>query len=196
MRERRGSGRRPRRRGRALRRVFARQQGSQKAGSKPAQADDSKPSARAIGSISVIFPQILSKLSKFSEIYCKIHDVPEILRNFPQFRQNSVEFEAKNAWFAEKSTIFCKILEKSTKKCKITQKFWNEAVQRCDTLVDFEKCWKMRLLSLSEVSIQPRTNRLSSRWLEPAREPLRLFESPGSRTDGRSRADGRTSVLY
>ena len=52
---------------------------------------------RAIGSISVIFPQILSKLSKFSEIHCKIHDVPAILRNFPQFRQNSVKFEAKNA---------------------------------------------------------------------------------------------------
>ena len=32
------------------------------------------------------------------------------------------------------------------------------AVQRYDNLVDLEKCWKMRLLSLSEVSIQKRTS--------------------------------------
>ena len=95
------------------------EQGSQKAGSKPARADDSKPSAR--------FPQNFRKfcqiLSKFSEILCKIHDVPAILRNFLQFRQNSVKFETKNARFTEKSTIFCKFLKKSTKNCKITQKF-------------------------------------------------------------------------
>ena len=31
-------------------------------------------------------------------------------------------------------------------------------VQRCDNLVDLEKCWKISLLSLSETSMQPRTS--------------------------------------
>ena len=48
-------------------------------------------------------------------------------------------------------------------------------MQRCDTLVDFEKCWKMRLLSLSEVSIQPRTSPPKYSWVKRC---IRVAASP------------------
>ena len=63
-----------------------------------------------------------------SAFFCKIHKLPVILCHFPQFRQNSVKFAAKNARFAEKSAKFSKNPKNSTKKCKITQKL---ALERC-----------------------------------------------------------------
>ena len=63
-----------------------------------------------------------------SAFFCKIHKLPVILCHFPQFRQNSVKFAAKNARFAEKSAKFSENPENSTKKCKITQKL---ALERC-----------------------------------------------------------------
>ena len=63
-----------------------------------------------------------------SAFFCKIHKLPVILCHFPQFRQNSVKFAAKNARFAERSAKFRKNPEISKKTCKITQKF---ALERC-----------------------------------------------------------------
>ena len=65
---------------------------------------------------------------KISAFFCKIHKLPVILCHFPQFRQNSVKFAAKNARFADKSANFCKNPKISTKNCKITQKL---ALERC-----------------------------------------------------------------
>ena len=70
----------------------------------------------------------LFKSIKISAFFYKIHKLPAILCHFPQFRQNSVKFAAKNARFAEKSAKFCKNLENSTINCKITQKL---ALERC-----------------------------------------------------------------
>ena len=64
-----------------------------------------------------------------SAFFCKIHKLPVILCHFPQFRQNSVKFAAKNARFAERSAKFRKKPELSKKTCKITQKF---ALERCE----------------------------------------------------------------
>ena len=64
-----------------------------------------------------------------SAFFCKIHKLPVILCHFPQFRQNSVKFAAKNARFAERSAKFRKNPEISKKTCKITQKF---ALERCE----------------------------------------------------------------
>ena len=58
------------------------------------------------------------------------------ITDFKRFQQNF----AKNL---ENSLNFCKILKKKSANFEI----W--AVRRNDNLVDLEKCWKMRLLSLS-----------------------------------------------
>ena len=69
------------------------------------------------------------------------------------------------------------LLQKFTKK---SIKFWRdfakfpgfEAVQRNANLVDFEKCWKMRKLSSSEVSIQKRTSLPKFLWNRGPKQEL------------------------
>ena len=56
---------------------------------------------------------------------------------------------------------WCNTLKKSVKMCENLKKSANfdfVAVRRCENLVDLEKSEKMRQLSLSEASIQPRTS--------------------------------------
>ena len=62
-----------------------------------------------------------------SENYCKIHRLPIIIWHLPQFRQNSVKFEAKNDQFAEKLELKLQILRKNQQKLpKILTLFcWN-----------------------------------------------------------------------
>ena len=85
-----------------------------------------------------------------------------------QTSSNSLSFPAIPAKFreicGEKCSICWKIRKISQKSGNFKENLQNHAkictgaVQRCNNLVDLEKCWKMRLLSLSEVSIQKRTS--------------------------------------
>ena len=71
----------------------------------------------------------------------------------------------------ENSAKFCKLTRKITeinyaKDCK----FEFGAVQRNANLVDLEKCCKMRLFALSQLTIQPRTSPLKF-GSQPASDP-------------------------
>ena len=90
-----------------------------------------------------------------------------LLRSARSF-SNSLQFPAIPVKFPEICGEKCSICWKIRKifqnsgnfneKVQNNAKISTGAVQRCDNLVDLEKCWKMRLLSLSEVSIQKRTS--------------------------------------
>ena len=81
-----------------------------------------------------------------------------------------MEVAARMMELNESSRNFVKIgtiFEKIQSRKKITKingatdcKFEFEAVQRNPNLVDLEKCCKIRLFSLSQLSIQPRTSPL------------------------------------
>ena len=96
--------------------------------------------------------------------------IPVNLDKFLQFLKNprnsdqfSSSLSINIVKFAEKTRFFEKNHKKWQKFRRVFVDFlryW--AVQRCDDLVDLEKCWKMRLFSLSEASIQRRTSRFRS----------------------------------
>ena len=120
------------------------------------------PQARKMGKIyeinSTPLPLIIQIL-QFLWISKDLWKFGEILRNFHENR-----YEKRRIW-----TKKMQILQKFTKK---SIKFWRdfakfpgfEAVQRNANLVDLEKCWKMRQLSSSEVSIQKRTSLPKFLW--------------------------------
>ena len=105
-------------------------------------------------------------LQKFSGFFCKFLQFPSkkkensvIIWHFPQFRQNSVKFAAKNDKFAEKSAKFCKNTENLKKIAQNNAKISKILKIQLVNLVDLEKCEKMSLLSHSEASIQPKYDR-------------------------------------
>ena len=98
------------------------------------------------------------KFLDFSANFCNLREKKEnsvIVCHFPQFRQNSVKFAAKNDKFAEKSAKFCKNTENLKKIAQNNAKISKILKIQLVNLVDLEKCEKMSLLSHSEASIQP-----------------------------------------
>ena len=101
-------------------------------------------------------------LQIFSGFFCKFLQFPSkknensvIICHFPQFRQNSVKFAAKNDKFAEKSAKFCKNTENLKKIAQNNAKISKILKIQLVNFVDLEKCEKMSLLSHSGASIQP-----------------------------------------
>ena len=99
------------------------------------------------------------KFQDFSANFCNFraekNENSVIICHFPQFRQNSVKFAAKNDKFAEKSAKFCKNTENLKKIVQNNAKISKILKIQLVNLVDLEKCEKMSLLSHSEASIQP-----------------------------------------
>ena len=122
------------------------------------------PQARKMGKIyeinSTPLPLIIQIL-QFLWISKDLWKFSEILRNFHENRfekRRIIQFDKKDANFA-------KFTKKSRKIWRDFAKFPGfKAVQRNGNLVDLEKWWKMRLLSLSEASIQPRTSLPKFLW--------------------------------
>ena len=80
----------------------------------------------------------------------------EMLRNS---EKKSLKSSKKTVTFGEKDAIFAKNLEKIPKILgKILLNFQIRAVQRCDNLVELEKCFPTSIWLQNFVSIQQRTS--------------------------------------
>ena len=112
------------------------------------------------------FSKFSKKISRFQQNICNFC---QYLQHVAKSRQNFINISPKNSNFHWK---IAKLDEKWIEICSFSQKKetifnWNfeiGAVRKSVNLVDLEKCWRLRLLSLSEASIQRRTSLSKFDW--------------------------------
>ena len=117
------------------------------------------------------FPAIPETLSEIAAKFAKIRKISAnqhvlcFIWKFLNVSWNSRQNSSKFCWKITKTWKFRENFWQRCKKCSrsFCWKFEIWAVQRYANLVDLEKCCKMRLFSLSQLSIQTRTS-LSKFW--------------------------------
>ena len=112
------------------------------------------------------FSKFSKKISRFQQNICNFC---QYLQHVAKSRQNFIKISPKKSnfhWKIAKLNEWIENFVHSPPKKK-TIFHWNfeiGAVRKSVNLVDLEKCWRLRLLSLSEASIQRRTSLSKFDW--------------------------------